>query len=379
MDFKFTSEQDMLRQSVADFVAKECDWEYIRKCDEEHRAPLEILKKVGEMGWMSTPFPEKYGGVNGSMIDMGIVLEELAKGSLTVSSFVMRTSVTVGLTILWYGSEEQKNTYLPKISEGSMLASLGLTEPNSGSDAAALTTSAVLDGDEWVINGHKTFITGINVSNLILLAARTGKESKHGGISSFLFDPQRDGVEYRQLKKLGIRSAPTFDVFFNNVRIPKDALVGEVGKGWNYIVSSLEHERFGLGAYCSGAMATAYELALKHAKQREQFGKPIGKFQSIQHKLADMKMKLDISRLLTYRVGWMIDQGLPCQMESSMAKLYSSEAYVDITRNGLQIMGGYGYMDESPMQMHYRDAKLYEIGGGASEIQRNIIAKQLGL
>jgi alkylation response protein AidB-like acyl-CoA dehydrogenase len=378
MNYKLTPEQEMLKDTVRRFMSRECPPEYVRECDKNERHPRELFEKIGKMEWMGLPFPEQYGGSGSSITNTGIVAEEIAKVMFTAGSTFMRTVLITGLTILYFGTEEQKQYYLPKITKGGIVV-FALTEPNSGSDAASLTTAAVRDGDEYVINGNKMFCTGAAFSEAILVAARTDKTSKHKGITLFLVKSGLPGIEMRKLDKLGIRSSPTYELFFDNLRVSASDMVGKLNEGWGVLLSSLERERFGIGCICCGGAQAAFDYALRYAKERIQFGQPIGKFQVIQHKLANMAVDIETASLLTYKVGWLIDQGIRCPMEASMAKLFASEAYMRVAHQGLQILGGYGYMMEYDIQRHFRDAKLYEIGGGSSEIQRNIIARCLGL
>jgi alkylation response protein AidB-like acyl-CoA dehydrogenase len=243
-----------------------------------------------------------------------------------------------------------------------------------------LTTSAVLEGDEFILNGQKTFITGAKTSDIILVMVRTDKTvEKHQGISMLLMESKAPGVEYRKLKKLGQRPLDAYEVFLNEVRVPRKNLLGELNQGWNQVLKVLDHERFCVSLIYLGGAQAVLEDSVQYAKQRVQFGQPIGKFQMIKEKLADMLVAVEASRLLIYRTAWMIDEGIPCAREGSMAKLFTSETYMRAAHQGLQIMGGYGYMMEYDMQRHFRDAKLSEIGAGSSEIQRLLLARTLGV
>jgi len=290
-------------------------------------------------------------------------------------------SIFCGLNIIEHGSEEQKKFYIPKMIKNEIRLSIGITEPNAGSDAAALTTSAVLDGDSWVINGQKTFQTAADAkNNIICLYVRTDKNvPKHKGISQILVPNDTPGVEIRRIKTLGRKMLHTSEIFFEDVRVPRENLVGELNGGWKMLLSGLELERLYVCSTYIGSSQTLVNLALEHAKQRVQFGRPIGTFQAIGHMLADMQTEVDAARLLVYRAAWMHDQGMPCMKEVSMAKLYGSEAYARLSNQGMQIMGGYGYSMEYDMQRHFRDSRILTVSAGSSQMQRTVIARQMGL
>lgn len=380
MDFSFSEEKEMLRKTVQRFVKKECTREYARELDEKEEFPFDIYEKMADMGWLGLPFPEKYGGSDGDAIDLIIMLEELSKGMLIAGNIYMRTVMTSGLTIYHYGTEEQKDFYLPALIRGDIKFALALTEPNAGSDAASLTTSAIEKDDCYVLNGSKIFCSGAHIADFIQVIARTDKNApKTKGITVFLVAPKTPGITIRPLKKMGHKSNVTNEVFLDNVEVPKKNILGGLNEGWENLLHSLDSERVGAAAMCVGSAQSAFNDALAYAKEREQFGRPIGKFQAIQHKLANMLMDIEAARLFTYKAAWMVKEGLSCRKEATMAKLFASEAYTRIALDGMQIMGGYGYMMESDMQRHFRDAKLFEIGGGTSEILRTMLAREMGL
>jgi len=379
MDFKFTEEQEILRKSVRNFVEKECPREYVRELDEKEEFPSDLYKKMAELGWYGLPFPEEYGGSNCGAVDFVLVGEELCRFSYEVAAGY-GLPIFNALTLLHHGTKEQKNKYIPQVINGEMMWSICLTEPNAGSDVASLVTSAVSQGEEFVINGQKVFITGADVANIMTIAVRTDKDlARHKGISMFLLDPKSPGIEIRRIKTLGRRIIPPTEIFLDNVKVPKDNLIGELNGGWKVLMSGLELERlFACSGYIGNAQ-TVVDDALEHAKQRVQFGRPIGTFQSIGHMLADMQTEVDAARLLTYRAAWMVDEGIPCMKEVSMAKLFGSETFVRLTNQGMQIMGGYGYSMEYDMQRYFRDARIITVSAGSSQMQRTIIAGAMGV
>ncbi|MDP2727260.1 MAG: acyl-CoA dehydrogenase family protein, partial [Dehalococcoidia bacterium] len=283
-------------------------------------------------------------------------------------------------SILSYGSEEQKRAYIPRVIKGDMLFAFGLTEPNAGSDAASLTTAATKDGDDYVINGSKMFITRAHVADYIITVTRTATDvAKHKGLTIFLVDPKSQGVTVNPLKKLGHKAVHSCAVFFDNVRVPQQMMLGGLNQGWWNMLKHLNVERVTMAAGCLGNAQGALDLALDYAKKREQFGHPIGSFGVIQHYLADMATQVEVSRALVYRAAWMAGEGLPCSKECSMAKFLASEIATEVANKGMQIMGGYGYVMDYDMQRFYREAKLAEVTGGTNEMQRYIIARELGL
>lgn len=380
MDFALTPERQMLRDTVRDFVRRECTREYARELDEQERFPFEAYQKVAALGWLGLPFPERYGGSDGSIIDVAMVLEELSRGTLAVGGAYMRNTMTNGQTILNFGTAEQKDVLLPGLIRGEFMFAIGLTEPDAGSDAASLQTTAVRDGDDYVLNGGKMFCSAANVAAYIQLATRTDKTvPKQQGITTFLIDPKTPGITIRPIKKVGHKSTVATEVAIQDARVSARNMLGELNGGWRILIHSLDAERVGVAAMCVGAAQSAFEEALEHAKQRVQFGRPIGKFQAVQHKLADMQIAVQAARLLLYHAAWLISTGQPCHKETAAVKVHASDTYMHTALEGMQILAGYGYTMESAMQRHFRDAKLYQFGAGTNEIQRNIIARELGL
>lgn len=381
MEFGFTQEQQMLRESVRKFMKKECTREYIRACSDNDRFPSELYEKMAGQGWMGIPFPEKYGGAGLGPMELAIFLEEAGYGWYGAGTSYFSTVVLGAYNIMTYGTEAQKDEFLPKVIAGETRLAFALSEPNVGSDAAAVELFAEERGDHFVLNGQKMFTTNAHVAHQIVTVTRTirNPEKKHDGITIFLVDADAPGIEIRPLKQMGRSATHTNEVFFRDVRVPRSRMMAKLHEGWANLNSGLGIERLSVAMMYSGTSQAMIDYVAAYAKERRQFGQPISKFQAVQHKLADMQTKAEIARLLGYRVAWMLEQGLPCFKEMSMAKLWASEAMFDIANNGVQIMGGYGVLKEYDMELFFRDSRIGMIGAGASEIQRTIIAKQMGL
>lgn len=380
MDFRLSEQQEMQRRVLRDMLEQVCTRDYARRCDDEQRPPREAFDALGEGGWLGLGIPEQYGGQGGDTLDIAILLEETGRAMVDLGLWVFRAMVYGGQAVLHAGTDAQKAYFLPRVAQGKLSTALALTEPDSGSDAAALATTAVPDGNDFVLNGQKMFCSGLTVSEYVIIAARTNPSlPKHRGISLFLVDTQAAGLTHRPIPTLGHRSVASTAVFLDNVRTPASSLLGPLNDGWRLLGTYLEWERLCLSAARTGGAAAALEEALDWAKKRHQFGQPIGKFQAVSHKLAEMAMLVDVSRLLVYRYAWLISQGEAGHFEAASLKLFAAESYKTVADLGMQVMGGYGYSMESVMQRHFRDARLGTIGGGTSEIQKNIIARQLGL
>jgi alkylation response protein AidB-like acyl-CoA dehydrogenase len=380
MDFSFTSEQETLRAHLQELLDEVCPPEYADRCDREQRPPREAYEALARHGWFGLIFPVEYGGTSGSAIELAILLEEAGRHFEELAMWLFRTLTYGGYAVMLHGSREQKAALLPKVARGELSFCFGLTEPQSGSDAAALTTKAAAVDGGYLVNGQKVFTSGMDISDYCLLVARTSSgEKKQQGITNFLMDTRLPGIEIRKIETLGQRAIGTTQVFYNDVRVPASAVLGEVDNGWEAVDAYLWYERLCLSAARTGAAAAAFEYALDYAKNRQQFGRSIGQFQAISHKLADMKVMLDISRMLVYRFAWSMAHGKATRHDAAVLKLYSGETYKSISDLGMQILGGYGYCMEYPMQRFFRDSRLATIGAGTSEIQRNIIARGLGL
>ena len=380
MDFSFTPEQESLRAHLQELLGVICPAEYAERCDREARPPREAYEALGKHGWLGLNIPAEYGGGGGSAIELAILLEEAGRHFEELAMWVFRTLTYGGYAVIQHGTPEQKAALLPKVARGELSLCFGLTEPQAGSDAAALTTRATAVEGGYVINGQKIFTSGMDISDYCLLVTRTstGAKKQHG-ITNFLVDTKLPGIEIRKIATLGQRAIGTTQVFYTDVKVPASAVLGRVDQGWEAVDAYLWYERLCLSAARTGAATAAFDYALSYAKSREQFGRPIGKFQAISHKLADMKVMLDISRMLVYRFAWLFAQGRATRHDAAVVKLYTGESYKAISDLGLQILGGYGYCMEYPMQRFFRDARLAVIGAGTSEIQRNIIARGLGL
>ena len=380
MNFSFTPEQDQIREHLQTLLREVCNPEYAARCDEEARPPREAYDALAKNGWFGLIVPTEYGGSGGSAIDLAILLEECGRAFEELGMWVFRTLTYGGYAVMRDGTLEQKQAILPRVAKGEISVCFGITEPHSGSDAAALTTRATEREGGYSISGQKVFTSGMDISDLCLLVARTSTgKKKQEGITNFLIDTRLPGIDIKKIKTLGQRAIGTTQVFYNDVHVPITAVLGKVDQGWSSVDAYIWYERLCLSAARTGAAAAAFDYALNYAKTRKQFGKTIGEFQAISHKLADMKVMLDISRMLVYRFAWLMDQGKATRHDAAVVKLHTGESYKAVSDMGLQILGGYGYCMEYPMQRFFRDSRLATIGAGTSEIQRNIIAKGLGL
>jgi alkylation response protein AidB-like acyl-CoA dehydrogenase len=379
LDFTLTSEQKLFQKTIHEFCEKEIK-PLAKKIDQEEYFSWELYKKMGKMGFMSMTVPKKYGGSGIDRVSYMISLEEISRvcGStgITVEA---HNSLGVG-HIFEKGTEAQRKKYLPNLLNGKAIAAWALTEPNAGSDAASLQTTAVPDDDEWVLNGTKQFITSGDIAEVVTVMAKTDKTKGAKGISAFIVEKDTPGFKAGQLEdKLGLRGSRTAELIFEDCRVPKENLLGEKDMGFVGAMNILDRGRTAIGAMSVGIARGALEESIEYAKQREQFGKPIGKNQAIQWMIADMATEIDAARLLVYRAAYLEDKNVPFSIEASMAKLFGSEIAMRATRNAIQIHGGYGYMRDRPLERFYRDVKLCQIGEGTSEVQRMIIAKRLGL
>jgi acyl-CoA dehydrogenase len=380
MDFSFTPDQETLRAHLKELLDEVCPPEYAERCDNDATPPREAYQALAQHGWFGLILPVEYGGTGGSAIDLAILLEETGRHFEELAMWLFRTLTYGSYAVMTHGTREQKETLLPRLVRGELSFCFGLTEPHSGSDAAALTTRATAADGGYVMNGQKVFTSGMDISDYCLVVARTSTGAKkQQGITNFLVDTKLPGIEVRKIKTLGQRAIGTTQVFYNDVKVPASAVLGQVDQGWEAVDAYLWYERLCLSAARTGAASAAFDYALEYAKSRKQFGRPIGQFQAISHKLADMKMMLDISRTMVYRFAWLMSQGKATRHDAAVLKLYTGEAYKAVSDMGLQILGGYGYCMEYPMQRFFRDSRLATIGAGTSEIQRNIIARGLGL
>lgn len=379
MNFELTKEQQMIREMVRDFAEKEIAPHAIQN-DIESKFPEEVFKKMGELGMLGIPFPEEYGGSGGDTVSYALAVEEVGRvcGGTGLS---YAAAVSLGASPIYYfGTEEQKCEYLVPMASGQTLGAFGLTEPNAGSDAGGTQTRAVLDGDEYVINGEKCWITNAGYSRQVIVTAVTGKNEQGKNIISAIIVPtDTPGFTINSnYDKMGVRASNTCELILEDVRVPKENLLGDPDKGFSQFLYTLDGGRISIGALAVGVAQGAFERALQYAKERKQFGKPIANFQAIQFKLADMAMEIELARMMVLKSAWLKDQNKPFSKESAFAKLYASETAMRTTDQAVQIHGGYGYMREYEVERMMRDAKLLEIGEGTSEIQRLVIARQLG-
>jgi alkylation response protein AidB-like acyl-CoA dehydrogenase len=377
VNFCLTEDQALLRRSIREFAEAEIK-PHIREWDEAQHFPSELLPKMADLGVMGIQFAPEYGGAGMSAVDYCIVIEELARIDPSVSLSVAAHNGLGAAHISLFGSPAQKARFLTPLAKGEKLAAWGLTEPNSGSDAAAMRTTAVRDGDGWVLNGTKMFITHGSSGDTIVAMAVTDKSKGHKGISAFIVERGTPGfVAGKKEDKLGMRASETTEVIFQNCRIPGDQLLGDAGQGFLQTLQVLDAGRIGIAALSVGLAQGAYEAARGYAFERRQFGRAIGTFQSIRWKLVDNAGRVEAARLLTYRAAWLKDQGRRMTLESSMAKLYASEIAVRASEDAVQIFGGYGFVKDYPAEKFFRDVKLTTIGEGTSEVQRLVIARQL--
>lgn len=378
MDFEFSEDHNLLRQSVRDFARSEVA-PHAREWDEKERFPKELVPKLAQMGLLGIRIPAEYGGAGMDTVSYAICVEEIAKvdGSLALT-VASHNGLGTG-HILSFGSDAQKQRYLPKAARGEWLAAWALTEPGSGSDSAGLRTTAVRDGDDWLLNGTKMFITQGSVGGFCVVLARTNSEvAKQRGITAFIVEHGTPGFSAsKHLEKLGCRSSDTCELTFENVRIGDDQRLGDLDHGFIDTMKILDRGRVSIAAMALGLGAGALDMAVQYAKERVQFGNPIANFQAVQWMLADSATELDAARMLTYRAAWLADQGRPYSREASMAKLFASEAASRACNRALQIHGGYGYTREFAVERHLRDAKICEIGEGTSEVQRLVISKHV--
>jgi alkylation response protein AidB-like acyl-CoA dehydrogenase len=377
MHFELNEEQKLIRKMVRDFAENEVR-PIAKEVDKEHRFPIETFRKMGKLGFFGLPFPEEYGGMGGDSTSYAIAMEEIARAcGSTAITFVAQTSLSAS-PIYLFGNEEQKQKYLVPLAKGEKIGSFGLTEPEAGSDAGATKTTAVLDGDEWVVNGQKNFITNGSLADTVVFTAKTDPTRGTHGISSFIVEKGTSGFRPgRDEDKMGLCASITSELFFEDCRIPKENLLGNEGDGFKQFLITLDAGRIGIGAMALGLAQAAFEAALQYSKEREQFGRPICNFQAIQWMLADMATEIDAARLLVYRAAWLKDQGVRFTKEAAMAKLYASEMAERVCFKAIQIHGGYGYTREYDVERFYRDQRLCTIGEGTSEIQRLVIARVL--
>jgi short/branched chain acyl-CoA dehydrogenase len=377
LNLDLSEEHELVRRTVRDF-AQERIAPVAEELDREHRFPYDIVAELAELGLMGIPVPEEYGGAGGDTLAYTIAVEELTRVDSSVAITVAAHTSLGTMPFLLYGTEEQKREWLPDLASGKRLAAFGLTEPGAGSDAGATRTRAELRDGEWVVNGSKIFITnaGTDISACVTITARTGEDE----VSNIVIPNGTPGYEISApMRKMGWRASDTRELSFRDCAVPEGNLLGERGAGFRQFLEILDGGRISVAAMGLGLAQGAYDLALGYAREREQFGKPIASFQAIQFALADMATEIEAARGLVYRAAWLKDEGRPFALEAAMAKLYTGELSKRVADRALQVHGGYGFMDEYAISRLYRDQKVLEIGEGTNEVQRMVIARQLGL
>jgi alkylation response protein AidB-like acyl-CoA dehydrogenase len=377
VDFQYTAEQIQLRRSVREFAEAEI-LPHVMEWDEAQTFPLETIRKLGELGYMGSIFPEELGGAGLGYVEYSIIIEELSRVDGSVGIILAAHTSLCSNHIFKMGSDEQRRRYLPKLSSGGWIGCWSLTETEAGSDAAGTRTTATCEGDQWILNGAKTFTTNAHYADVCVAMAMTDRGAAQHGISAFIIEKGTPGFRPgKKENKLGLRASATGEVVFDNCHLPACQLLGKRGEGFVDSLKVLDGGRISIAALAIGMAQGAFDAALKYSKVRKQFGRPISEFQAIQNKLVDMATELDAARLLNYRAATMLDRGERVTKESAMAKLFASEAAVRIANEAVQIHGGYGFIKDYPVEKFYRDVKLCTIGEGTSEIQRLVIARQL--
>ena len=381
MDFSFTKQEQLFLQMIREFAEKEVK-PLAAEVDEEERFPMETVKKMAKIGLMGIPIPAQYGGAGGTNIMYGMAVEELSRVCATTGVILSAHTSLCCAPILEAGTEEQKMKYLPKLASGEWIGAFGLTEPNAGTDAAGQQTTAVLDGDEWVLNGTKCFITNGKEADVYIIIAVTGTVEKRGRqmkeISAFIVEKGTPGFTFgTKEKKMGIHASSTYELVFTDCRIPKENLLGAKGQGFKIAMHTLDGGRIGIASQALGIAEGALERTVQYVKERKQFGKPIGAFQNTQFQLADMATKVKAAQLLVYRAAKAKETQKSYGVEAAMAKLYAAEVAMEVTTKAVQLHGGYGYMKEYDVERMMRDAKITEIYEGTSEVQRMVISADL--
>jgi alkylation response protein AidB-like acyl-CoA dehydrogenase len=382
MDFSFTPEQEAYRRTIRDFIKRHCPRELDRQLEAAARYPHELLPKLAETGILGVYFPEEYGGTGGSAIDFCLTCEELAYGSEAASACYLLPVFFIGHMLKMNGSEEQKRTYIPRIVQGQLKGCFALTEPEAGSDAAAVRTTAVAAGDAFVLNGHKHYISGADIADYIMTITRTDTADRYNGITIFMVDRRLPGIEIRSMPKMGSKVISLCEIFFDDVRVPRTMIMGGpegLNQGWWQMIRSLDMERLMVAISHVAISQKAFDLALEHAKTRVQFGRPIGSFQAVQMQVADMAIGIEAGRQMTYHAAWLHAQGKPCSLEGAMAKVFCTEMCLKVCEAGMQILGGQSYLEDNDMNRWIRMALLGPVGMGSNNIQRSVIASMLGL
>jgi len=382
LDFTFTDEQEMLREAIRKFIKKEFPLSYVREIDEEEEFPDELWQKMASLGWIGLPFPEKYGGIGGSVIDQALIINELSRGIFVAGFIYLLTTCFGGNTLNVFGNHEQKIKYLTGIASGKFRWSLALTEPDGGTDILGSTkTNAILNGDHYVVNGQKVYISGADKASYFTLFAITNKNPERHAkrFTLFIVDAKSPGVMIRKMKKLGVKACSTCEVFFDNVKVPRENVIGQIDNGWYHLTDTLNNERITVAAFCLGNAQAALDYSVNYAKERMAFGKSLGELQVVQHNLADVYMEIELAKLMLYKAAWLQSNRKPVEVEGTMAKVVCSEVAFKAATIGMRVMAGAGYMMEYPMQRYYRDAVLLLTAPIANEAGKNLIGQSLGL
>lgn len=377
MNFKLSEEHEMIRKMVRDFARNEVAPTAAER-DEEERFDRGIFEKMAKLGLTGIPWPEQYGGIGSDYLAYCIAVEELSRVCASTGVTLSAHTSLAGWPIYKFGSEEQKQKYLKPMAQGKVIGAYGLTEPGSGSDAGGMRTTARRDGDEYVLNGSKIFITNGGVADIYVVFALTDPENRQKGTTAFIVESDFPGFSVgKKEKKMGIRSSPTTEIIFEDCRVPKENVLGQEGEGFKIAMMTLDGGRNGIAAQAVGIAQGALDAAVAYAKERVQFGKPIAQQQGVGFKLADMATQVEAARLLTYQAAWLESEGLPYGKESAMSKLLAGDTAMKVTTDAVQVFGGYGYTKEYPVERYMRDAKITQIYEGTQEIQRLVISRMI--
>jgi alkylation response protein AidB-like acyl-CoA dehydrogenase len=377
VDFDLTKQQKQIQKAAREFAKGEFSKDLVEELEAKHEFPVEIAAKAGELGFIGIHFPEEYGGQAYGTLENALIVEEFCRRDSTLGSALLLCDFA-SETVLHFGTDEQKQRYLPPIAEGREFFGGAITEPDHGSDIRQMATTAVRDGDEWVLNGVKTFISNAGIAHNYMVLCQTDLEAGHKGQTMFVVPADAKGLETADIgAKMGIKLSPTGELTFKDVRVPASALLGKEGRGFYQVLQFFDESRMEVAAQALGIAQGAFDRALAYTKKREQFGQKIAAMQVNSHKLADMAIKLELARLVTYKACWNFDQGRLEPMVSSMAKVYAARAAVEVADEAIQLLGGWGYMTDFEVERFYRDAKITEIYEGTREIQKNTIASAL--
>jgi butyryl-CoA dehydrogenase len=377
MDFELTDEQRLIKDTAREFTDKELV-ERTRENARNHRFDLELVRKIADQGYLGAIVPQEYGGAGLDYISYGLIVEEIGRGDSAIRTVISVQTSLVCSAILKWGTEQQKQTYLPKLCSGEWLGCFGLTEPDTGSDAANQRTRARRTDSGWVINGAKMWISMGNYAKVALIFAQTDPELGPKGLACFLVDTEDPGYKAQTIEhKMGLHASDTASIALEDVEVSDDAMLGQVGDGFKVAMSALDSGRYSVAAGCVGICQGCVEESVKYAKEREQFGRPIASFQLVQAMIADMVLKTDASRMLVWRAGWLKDKGLPNTLETSVAKLHATEAALECANSAIQVHGGAGYVDDHPVERYFRDARVTTIYEGTSQIQKLIIGRAM--